>query len=275
MKDPTQTSGPSSRESRTPERTEKDTRRPALSVVVLCYRSEERIIPYLQQMEKELSAEGVTDEELVLVGNYVRGSGDRTPDVIRKLAEKNPKIVPVTLEKQGMMGWDVMTGLAAARGEAVALIDGDGQMPSSDITRLYRVLRSGEVDFAKTFRVKRFDGTSRRVVSRCYNVIFHLLFPGTPFRDINSKPKLIARRALEQMHLTCKGWFSDGEIMLEVRRLNLSFADVPTVFHENEWRASFVSAWTALEILGYMLLYRLKYWFGRRPQTNGPGTSTS
>jgi glycosyltransferase involved in cell wall biosynthesis len=242
------------------------TRRPALSVVVLCYRSEDRIIPYVEQMEKELSEEGITDEELVLVGNYFPGSSDRTPDVVRELARKNPKIVPVTLAKQGMMGWDVMTGLAAARGEAVALIDGDGQMPSSDITRLYRILRSGEVDFAKTFRIKRFDGTYRRVISRCYNILFHLLFPGTPFRDINSKPKLIARRALEQMNLTCKGWFSDGEIMLEVQRLNLSFADVPTVFHENEWRASFVSVWTAFEILGYMLLYRLEYWFRRRRQ---------
>ena len=235
--------------------------RPELSVVVLCYRSEERIIPYLEQMEQELLVEGLTNYELVLVGNYVPGSSDKTPEIIKSLAEKNPKIVPVTLEKRGMMGWDVITGFRQATGDAVALIDGDGQMPSKDIVRLYRVLKSGEFDFVKTFRIKRYDGAYRRFVSQIYNILFHSLFPGTPFRDMNSKPKLISRSALDRMKLECNGWFSDGEIMLEVRRLNLSFAEVPTVFQENEWRASFVKFWTVFEFLGYMFLYRVKYWF--------------
>lgn len=235
--------------------------RPELSVVVLCYRSEENIIPYVAQMEKELQTEGLSNYELVLVGNYFPGSSDRTPEIIRELAQRNPKIVSVALPKEGMMGWDVITGFRAATGEAVALIDGDGQMPPHDIVRLYRVLKSGEFDFVKTFRIKRLDGAYRRFISKWYNIIFHLLFPGIPFRDMNSKPKLLSRRALEQMKLECKGWFSDGEIMLEVRRLNLSFAEVPTVFRENEWRSSFVKFWTIFEIFGYMLLYRIKYWF--------------
>ncbi len=237
------------------------TNRPKLSIVVLCYRSEERIIPYLEQMEKELTQEGLTDYELVLVGNYFPNSNDRTPEIIQKLSQTNPKIVPVVKEKQGMMGWDVISGFENSSGEAVALIDGDGQMPSRDIVRLYRVLKSGEFDFVKTFRVKRLDGLYRRVISKWYNIFFHMLFPGTPFRDMNSKPKLLSRRALEQMKLESYGWFSDGEIMLEVRRLGLPFAEVPTVFLENEWRSSFVKFWTIFEIVFYMLLYRIKYWF--------------
>lgn len=236
-------------------------RRPELSVVVLCYRSGEAIVPFVRQMERELQDEGLENYELVLVGNYFPGSGDHTPEVIRSMAEADPRIVSVTLEKQGMMGWDVIAGFQRATGEAVALIDGDGQMPSLDIVRLYRVLKSGEFDFVKTFRVKRLDGPYRAITSKWYNFLFHLLFPGMPFRDMNSKPKLISRRALEQMRLECHGWFSDGEIMLEVRRLNLSFAEVPTVFQENEWRSSFVNLGTAFEILGSMLLYRWKHWW--------------
>src|SRR3989338_1972541 len=214
--------------------------KPELSVVVLCYRSGKTIIPYLGQMEKELKDGGMDNYELVLVGNYLPGSDDKTPDIIRQLALKNPKILPVIMEKRGMLGWDVRTGFKAATGEAIALIDGDGQMPSYDIVRLYRVLKSGEFDFVKTFRTKRLDGIYRRLISNTYNIFFHSLFPKTHCRDINSKPKLITREALSKMKLECPGWFFDGELMLEVRRLNLSFAEVPTVFHENEWRASFL-----------------------------------
>ena len=63
------------------------------------------------------------------------------------------------------------------------------------------------------------------------------------------------------MHLSCDGWFIDGEIMLESMRLDLNVAEVPTVFHENEWRGSFVKIWTIFEFLWYMAVYRIKYWF--------------
>lgn len=236
---------------------------PELSVVVLCYRSEDNVIPYVAQVERELQAEGLTNYELVLVGNYFPGSGDRTPEIIQRLARGNPRVVPLTLEKQGMMGWDVISGFAKASGAAVALIDGDGQMPPRDIARLYRVLKSGEFDLVKTFRIRRHDGAYRRFISQWYNALFHLLFPGTPFRDINSKPKLLRRSALERMKLECHGWFSDGEIMLECRRLGLSFAEIPTEFHANEWRSSFVKFWTIFEIVGSLFAYRLKYWLHR------------
>ncbi len=234
---------------------------PELSVVVLCYKSGERIIPYIEQMEREFADEGMIDYELVLVGNHRAGSADTTPQVIRALSQKNSRIVPVTLEKQGMLGWDVMSGFRAARGNILALIDGDGQMPSQDIVRLYRVLKSGEFDLVKTFRKTRRDGVYRKLISSSFNALFYLLFPRATFRDINAKPKLITRSAFAKMHLTCDGWFIDGEIMLEAMRLDLNIAEVPTVFHENEWRGSFVKFWTIFEFIGYMLRYRIRYWF--------------
>src|SRR3989344_4097770 len=235
--------------------------KPELSVVVLCYRSGKTIIPYLGQMEKELKDGGMDNYELVLVGNYLPGSDDKTPDIIRQLALKNPKILPVIMEKRGMLGWDVRTGFKAATGEAIALIDGDGQMPSKDIGRLYRVLKSGEFDLVKTFRKTRMDGPYRRFISSWYNMIFHILFPKVSFRDINSKPKLITRGAYNKMNLSCDGWFIDGEIMLESMHHDLNVAEVPTVFHENEWRGSFVRIWTIFQFLWHMVVYRFKYWF--------------
>lgn len=234
---------------------------PELSIVVLCYKAGEMIISYVAQMEKELHEGGMDNYELVLVGNYFLGTDDKTPEIIRDLAAKNPKIVPITLEKKGMLGWDVRTGFKVARGKAIAFIDGDGQMPSVDIVRLYKVLKSGEFDLVKTFRKTRKDGVYRKFISGWYNIIFHVLFPSVTFRDVNAKPKLMTREAYEKMYLSCDGWFIDGEIMLESMRLDMNVAEVPTVFLENEWRGSFVKIWTIFEFLYNMIKYRIKYWF--------------
>ncbi len=231
-----------------------------LSVVVLCYKSEEEIIPFVNLIEKILLATKM-DYEIVLVANYFINREDRTPAIIKKMAIKNKKLKPVIKLKKGMMGWDAISGLNAATGDAIALIDGDGQMPPEDLTRLFNILFSGEFDFVKTFRIKRFDGYQRILMSSFFNRFFRLLFPNTFFRDINSKPKLFTKDALKKMDLKCGGWFLDGEIMLEVKRLDLSFAEIPTTFREIEWRASFINWKAVLEMIYSLFKYRFIYWF--------------
>ncbi len=242
---------------------EKINNQPDLSIVVLCYKSGKTIIPYVERMEKELLEGGMESYELVLVGNYLTGTDDSTPTIIHELAKNNPKIVSVTLEKKGMLGWDVIEGFKVTRGKAIAFIDGDGQMPSADIVRLYRVLKSGEFDLVKTFRKTRLDGAYRRFISNWYNFVFHILFPGASFRDVNAKPKLMTREAYNKMDLSCDGWFIDGEIMLESMRHDMNVAEVPTVFHKNEWRGSLVKVWTIFEFLQQLAKYRIKYWFNK------------
>ncbi|OGM98187.1 MAG: hypothetical protein A2735_00570 [Candidatus Yanofskybacteria bacterium RIFCSPHIGHO2_01_FULL_41_21] len=234
---------------------------PELSIVVLCYRSGKTIIPFLEKMKQEFKEGEMDDYELVLVGNYFPGTDDTTPNVVRELARNNPKIVSVTLEKKGMMGWDTISGLNAASGRAIGFIDGDGQMPSRDIVRLYKVLKSGEFDLVKTFRKTRMDSAYRKFISGCYNLIFHILFPSATFRDVNAKPKLMTMEAYKKMKLSCDGWLIDAEIMLESMRLDLNVAEVPTVFYKNEWRGSFVKIWTIFEFLINLVVYRFKYWF--------------
>ena len=60
--------------------------KPKLSVVILCYRGKESIIPFIEQLERELQGDGMMDYELVLVGNYFKGFNDSTPDIVKELA---------------------------------------------------------------------------------------------------------------------------------------------------------------------------------------------
>lgn len=230
-----------------------------LSVVILCYKSEEKIIEFVDLVEKVIKKLN-KQYEIILVANYKKSIVDKTPSIVRELSKKNKNLVPVILEKKGMMGWDAISGLKVAKGDAIALIDGDGQMPPEDLGRLFRIMLSGEFDFVKTFRINRFDGKKRIAMSFIFNMLFRLLFPNSFIRDINSKPKIFTKTSLQKMQLHCYGWFLDGEIILEVRRLNLSFAEIPTTFNEIEWRGSFINFKAVIEMIYSLFIFRIKYW---------------
>lgn len=229
---------------------------PELSVVVLCYRSGELAREFAGQLVRELE-EADIDFELVLVANYFPAKADPTPEIVRSIAESDPRIRALALEKHGMMGWDMRTGLEITRGAHVAVIDGDGQMPASDVVKTYRVLQVGQYDLVKTFRAQRFDGWYRWSISKVYNFLFHIFFPGSAmFRDINSKPKVLTRRAYESLNLLSNGWFTDAEIMIEAIHNGLKVGEVSTIFLENERRASFVPPSAIFEFLWNLLYYR-------------------
>ena len=201
----------------------------------------------------------ISDYEIILVGNFDPNSkNDPTPNVVRELATRNDRIVPLTIPKDGMMGWDARQGLDRASGQYIAIIDGDGQMPPKDIVRLTKIMETNEFDMAKTFRVRRDDGFFRKLASFGFNWLFQLFFPGTRFHDINSKPKIFSRKAIDQMRLVSNGWFFDGEVMLQVHRRHMTYAEIPTVFHENEWRGSFVKLWTIFEMIGSLVRFRFR-----------------
>ncbi len=240
---------------------------PELSVVVLCYRAQELARDFAEQLAGELDQAGI-DYELILVANYDERIPDRTPEIVRELARSHPRIVAITRVKAGMMGWDMRSGLNAARGAHLAVIDGDGQMPSSDIVKVYRLLEVGGYDLVKTFRAQRFDGAYRRTISWCYNVLFRLLFPGAAkFRDINSKPKVVTREAFRRMKLESNDWFTDAEIMIEAIRNELRVGEVSTIFLKNERRATFVPVSAIWEFLRNLVYYRVR--LSRRGRVNG------
>jgi len=232
---------------------------PELSVVVLCYRSQDLARELALQLTLELE-QAKLDYELILVANYDANGADPTPEIVRKLAETRPRISAITRVKEGRMGWDMRSGLDAARGAHLAVIDGDGQMPVSDIVKVYRLLQAGHYDLVKTFRSQRFDGAYRVTISWCYNVLFRLLFSGAAkFRDINSKPKVMTRAAYQRMRLVSNDWFTDAEIMIEAIRNELRVGEISTIFLKNERRATFVPVSAIWEFLRNLIYYRIRF----------------
>ena len=236
---------------------------PEISVVVLAYRSAATIRNFVDSLIDSLEKENLL-WEIVLVGNYFAEVEDRTPEVVRGIAARDSRIKAVVKIKKGMMGWDMKSGLQAATGKSLAVIDGDGQMPSSDVIRVYQLMKKNGLDLAKTYRAKRNDSSYRRLISVGYNILFKLLFPGINAWDMNSKPKIMTREFYEKMNLESNGWFIDAEIMIFARRLQARIGEVQTVFLSMDSRPSFVKPFSILEFLGNLFWYRVKEIFAKK-----------
>lgn len=236
---------------------------PELSVIVLCYRSEEHFVSGIDVLRKLLKQEKI-DFELILVANYdAMATQDRTPEIARAIAAKDKRCICIAGPKNGRMGWDLRLGLNVARGRFITFIDGDGQALSTDVLRLYALACTGSVDLCKIYRARRMDSVARKIISRIYNLLFRIFFPSIHSRDINAKPKLLTREAYANMQLTSNDWFADAEIMLEARRLALRVVEISGETVENTWRKSFIGFSAVLEFLKNILVYRIRYWFFR------------
>ena len=230
---------------------------PDISVVVLAYQSASTIEGFVASLVTSLEEEKI-DWEIILVGNYFEGTGDQTPEMVQRISDRNPRIKTVVKVKEGMMGWDMKSGLQAATGKKIAVIDGDGQMPCTDVVRVYNLMIKKGYDLVKTVRIKRSDGLYRMSISTVYNLLFKVMFPGINAWDINSKPKIITRELYQKMNLESNGWFIDAEIMIIARRLKIGIGEIETTFHSIDSRPSFVKPLAILEFLVNLIWYRIK-----------------
>jgi glycosyltransferase involved in cell wall biosynthesis len=236
---------------------------PDLSIIVLCYLSGEDVKDFTSRIISALHKDQITDYEIILVGNYHPGTIDKTPDMVRQMSAGNPKIHYVAEPKPegGLMGWDMRSGFARANGSYLSVIDGDGQMPVGDIIKVYRKIKNENLDLVKSYRVTRGDSWRRKIVSRVYNLAFDALFPGLGSKDINSKPKIIAKDKYNLLNLQDNGWCIDAEIMLQARSLKFKIGEIPTTFLGLEGRRkSFVKLPAILEFVKFLFLYRIREW---------------
>lgn len=225
----------------------------------MCYRSGNYAKVYLDRVLKQLKLNQIENFEIILVGNYIEGQNDITPTIVKDLAEKNEQVNCLALPKKGWLGWDVRKGIQASKGEFIALIDGDGQMPAKDIIRVYEKIRNEDLDLVLTYRKKRGDGLYRFILSNTYNLITKVLFPGISFRDMNSKPKIIKRSSLNLLNLSVDNWTIDAEIMLQSWQKKLKIKEIATDFHgQPGGRKSFVGKSSIFQFILFLVRFRIR-----------------
>ena len=183
-----------------------------ISVVIPCYNEEDGIREVLSRMPS-----GV-DEKVVVDNNCT----DRTAEVA---ASMGARVVRQTVPGYGAA---YKAGLAAATGDVVVTLDGDGTYPPEDIPRLVDVLLDRSWDFLSACRFPLSDAAAMSVTNRIGNGILTaataLLF-FKPIRDSQSGMWVFRRQALERLRLTSDGMAFSEEIKIEALLRGFRFGE--------------------------------------------------
>jgi undecaprenyl-phosphate 4-deoxy-4-formamido-L-arabinose transferase len=138
------------------------------SVVIPVFNEQENLPELLERSLKACRSLNVPFE-IILVDD---GSRDRSPDMLREAAEKNPgEIIAVLLNRNYGQHSAVMAGFAQAKGEVIISLDADLQNPPEEIPNLYHKLVSEDLDVVAGIRVPREDSALRKIPSWCVNRI--------------------------------------------------------------------------------------------------------
>jgi dolichol-phosphate mannosyltransferase len=140
---------------------------PQLSLVVPVYNEAGNILPLAASAVEVLRAMG-RPFEIIFVND---GSTDSTAAEIADAHARWPECVELAMPQNSGQAVALLTGLKAARGEYLLMMDGDGQNDPRDYPALLALVESGQVDLACGWRVDRHDSTLRRIMSRIANVV--------------------------------------------------------------------------------------------------------
>jgi glycosyltransferase involved in cell wall biosynthesis len=166
--------------------------------------------------------------EIIVVDD---GSRDGTGDVVRTYADRHPNVRLVSHPQNLGYGHALRSGLQHARGDAVALVDGDRQFRIADLARLVEALPAN--DFVLGYRIKRADPWHRLVIAGVYHRILGVAF-GLHVRDVDCGMKLYRRDVIDRIfpHIVSRSAFISPELVIRARHAGFTrFAEVGVGHH--------------------------------------------
>ena len=128
----------------------------ALSIVVPCYNEQECLPALHDRLTKAARGAGGHDYELVLVND---GSNDRTWEMMRELADKDPHLVAVNLSRNHGHQLALTAGLDLAHGDKILVIDADLQDPPELLGPMMEVMDKEQADVVYGVRTSRAGET--------------------------------------------------------------------------------------------------------------------
>lgn len=140
---------------------------PALSLVIPVYNEAGNILPLAESCVRVLRTLQ-RPFEVIFVND---GSADATGAEIAQAHARWPEVRELAMPQNSGQAVALLTGLRAARGDYLLMMDGDGQNDPADYPALLELVESGQVDLACGWRVDRHDTTLRRIMSKIANVV--------------------------------------------------------------------------------------------------------
>ena len=200
-----------------------------VSIVIPCFNEERRIAPSLEVM-LDLLRGSKLDWEIVAVDD---GSRDGTSDVVRRIAEGEPRVRLLRHEVNRGKGDAVRSGFHASRGEWVLFSDADLATP---IDELFPFLEAGRAGYDLVIASRVLSGAriltpqpwQRRLSGGVFRGLVRALGLSS-FRDTQCGFKLMRRDRLGPIldAVEIRGFAFDVELLARAERAGLRILELP------------------------------------------------
>ncbi len=200
----------------------------SLSLLLPAYNEEENLTRNLPVMIDAMDSY-VRDLEVIVIDD---GSTDKTADVVRDFAARDPRIRLVRHEKNLGPGSGIITAAPLATRDFVIFLPADIAMRLDQLPRFFDAALN--TDVVVGISSKRSDYTAfRKFASFVYIVFIKLLFR-LPMRQFNYV-HLYRRGALQKCLPTVRGVFMSVELLVKTRDAGFRFAEVDVDYVPREF----------------------------------------
>lgn len=216
---------------------------PKLSVVVTVYNEEENVLPLIERVKQDLAS---VDYELIYVDD---GSSDGTLQQLK--AARYDRLVIVEFRRNYGQSAALRAGIAAARGEFIATMDGDLQNDPSDLPTMLALAEKEDLDLVAGERAQRQDGIFlRKIPSWIANYIIRTS-SGVHLRDYGCAIRVMRAEVAKDLGLYGElHRFIPVLVSLETRRIK----QIPVKHHARQFGESKYGLGRTFKVVSDLLL---------------------
>jgi glycosyltransferase involved in cell wall biosynthesis len=199
--------------------------KPNISIVIPAYNEEGNIERCFISVTRVIERYGM-DYEIILEED---GSTDKTPEIIDALANRYPNVTALHESKRRGKGFGIKKGMGEAKGEILAIIDGDMEYPPENLPDMFRLIDFYDIVIGiKSEKSKK--RLHRAILSKLHNLTLRMLFE-MDLQGSQSGLKVFRRVAFEAVKpLMSNGFEIDTEILVKAIRKGYRVYCIPVVY---------------------------------------------
>lgn len=219
----------------------------SVSIVMPCYNEEGLLEDTIRSYYGEI-IDKIEDSEFIVIDD---GSTDSTPDILRRLSSRYPRLKVIRHPLNRGHGQALISGYRNAAKSFVFSIDSDNCFKAAEFWRLYNI--RDKAGLISGYRFKRKDPWARTAIAKLLRCINYALF-GLNFKDANCPFKLIRRSELEDIMGSIPSDAAIPSVMLNIlfaHRKGKPIIEVPVEHNPPLARKSYL---TNLRLCGVCLL---------------------
>ena len=193
------------------------------------------------------------DYEILIIES---GSTDGSGEVCDRLAEEIPSVIVIHESRKSGFGSALRLGYAHARKDLVWLIVVDMPFPLETI--LTALPFFSKYDCVFSYRSADNRSFVKRLRSFIYNILAKTIL-GLKVRHVNSAFRVFKREVIQSLSLESSNWTLDAEVLYEITRHKLPYAEIPVELKERTQGKTSISASDPFSMLsGLFQIRRMK-----------------